>query len=83
MNADPIESMRHAISHAHRRHKDKAAGLYQPLKSDLEVGVDFMIAAARYRLHRQIDDNCTMHLLQMRMDTEMAFADLGLLHVRR
>ena len=83
MTADPIESIRHAITHAHRRHSDKATGLYQPLKSDLEVGVDFLIAAARYRVHGQIDDNCTIHLLHLRMDTEIAFADLGLLHVKR
>ena len=83
MTADPIDAMRHAISYAHRRHKDKAAGLYQPLKSDLEVGIDFLMAAARYRLHKQIDDHGDAVLHQMHWQIDAAMSDMGLLHVGR
>lgn len=65
MTADPVEKIRHDITHPlPQRRRHDAEALYRPLKSDLEIGVDYPIASARWRIHKAIDRSAegAMHL---------------------
>ena len=63
MTADPVEKIRHDISHTPGRRRHDADD-QRRCKSDLEIGVDYLLASARWRIHKAIDRSAegAMHL---------------------
>ncbi len=78
-SSDPVERIKHDITHSPAAHVQQV----QPCESDLAVGVRYMIAAARYRLHKSIDAAAEQAHRELRDAVSSAHRTIGKLTRKR